>query len=426
MLNTSEKLVIPLILIAAFSAPVASQSAFDLFIDSTLDSFVKTTSDVTENSGSGTAEDVFTVQTQEEFNQGTFNGTSVDRKDNSGGLGIGYLNGTGSGQANENGLNNDSLVCYWRMDSDISDGGTVNDYSGQGNEGTAEGEIIESNGIFSTDGYEFDGGDEVAISSYSVDHKSFTVVAWVKTNALDNSYRRFFESRSSANDKGYAIGLNTDNRWSFYSNDGSGQDLETSKLTVKDEWVFIAGKYNGETDNKSLYLNGKVEASITKNIDPDNTGKSTIGNDPHFTEPWNGKIDEVRIYNRSLSTGEIEKLYFQGMNGEFIGNYTRSIDTSSEQNWSKLEVDASVPSQTSLDVEFRAKDSSGTTLETDSFTVDDTLKNYSLNVQDSQDAEVFFNGTSDNVTKTWQVNDFAIYSKETVSGGGEVTWNRWS
>lgn len=37
-------------------------------------------------------------------------------------------------------------------------------------------------------------------------------------------------------------------------------------------------------------------------------------------------------------------------------------------------------------------------------------KNYTLNVQSSEDGRLSFNGTSSNVTKSWRVYDYEIYS----------------
>ncbi|MFB6215979.1 MAG: hypothetical protein ABEJ72_03290, partial [Candidatus Aenigmatarchaeota archaeon] len=129
----------------------------------------------------------FTVSSQSDWNKGTFNGTSADRKDNSGVLGIGYLNGSNSGQPNQDGLNNGSLVGYWRMDasSDPLPGSfNVADYSGEGNNGTStgfEGDERGSQGVFGTNSFDFDGNDDAVDTSSTYFHTStWTESAWFK------------------------------------------------------------------------------------------------------------------------------------------------------------------------------------------------------------------------------------------------------
>lgn len=98
------------------------------------------------------------------------------------------------------------------------------------------------------------------------------------------------------------------------------------------------------------------------------------------------------------------------MNGKFRGTYTtKKIDNPQLTRWIKLEVNASIPADTSLTARFEALDSAGKVLDTQSIQVQDGTKNYTLNVQDSEDGRVKFNGTSTDVTKTWEVNDFEVY-----------------
>jgi hypothetical protein len=85
-------------------------------------------------------------------------------------------------------------------------------------------------------------------------------------------------------------------------------------------WYHAAYTYNSDTENQTLYLNGAVVA----------TGDATlqIGYDSHpvligsefdygsLDLPFNGRIDEVSIYNRALTSTEIAAIYDAGSAGK--------------------------------------------------------------------------------------------------------------
>ena len=59
-----------------------------------------------------------------------------------------------------------------------------------------------------------------------------------------------------------------------------------------------------------FYLNGVAGATSTSVPTPaDNSVSATIGNRYDSARPYAGKIDDVRVYNRTLSADEIKKLY---------------------------------------------------------------------------------------------------------------------
>ncbi|MDY6788520.1 MAG: hypothetical protein SVV03_01010, partial [Candidatus Nanohaloarchaea archaeon] len=117
----------------------------------------------------------FTVENQSGFNQGNFNMTSADRANNSGNLGIGYLNGTAS----------DSLIGFWRFDKTT---GNAKDYSGNQNNGKINGTTRGVTGIFSTNSYKFDGNDTIEIpSNTDFDLTNATFSTWINTEKYNQS-----------------------------------------------------------------------------------------------------------------------------------------------------------------------------------------------------------------------------------------------
>ena len=66
--------------------------------------------------------------------------------------------------------------------------------------------------------------------------------------------------------------------------------------------------------DKRLYLDGRLEAKVrlplrlNRNNDP-----VWLGNNCSYPDrPWDGLIDEVAIFSRALSDGEIKEMYVAG------------------------------------------------------------------------------------------------------------------
>ncbi len=78
----------------------------------------------------------------------------------------------------------------------------------------------------------------------------------------------------------------------------------------KEKWSFIAGVYDNGT--VSLYINGILISSKNENIEGiiNDYGQNIhIGKGNNYEGYIKGSIDEVRIYNRALSTFEVNQLY---------------------------------------------------------------------------------------------------------------------
>jgi len=79
----------------------------------------------------------------------------------------------------------------------------------------------------------------------------------------------------------------------------------------KGKWVHLTGTYNPDPKNRGLciYVNGKLIADvvmITMPTDISNSGPLIIGKD---LTGLNGAMDELRIYNHTLSIKEVEELF---------------------------------------------------------------------------------------------------------------------
>jgi hypothetical protein len=327
------------------------------------------------------------------------------------GLRIGYQNGSAG----------DNLVGYWRLDRNVSgDGGLVKDYSGGNNDGsTVNGVNTGLDGVFSTESFEFDGSDDyITQSGISADMKPFTISLWFKWDGGTGTFDRMWNAYDG-NELALGIDHGQDIKgYSFYSYDGTVYGLDGVGDPPKNTWTHLVA-VAGDTGNTGeatyrLYQNGELVANTTDSWTPTSLNPY-IGNANGLDRPYNGELDEFRVYNSSLSESKIEGLYFQGMDGNFNGSYTaEKIDKAQEVSWERVEINASVPSDTNLTAEFEALDSDDSVVDRELIDVTggSSPVNYSLNVQASESARLSFNGTSSNVTKTWKVYDYEVFSGE--------------
>ncbi len=352
------------------------------------------------------------VAEQQDWNTGSFEGTSADRKDNSGDLGLGYRNGTAG----------DSLVGYWRLDREVAgDGGTVIDYSGEKNDGATVNDVeTGAPGVFGTNAFEFDGEDsKVDIDSPLLGTEEATICSWMRRERTDLSH-----------DWGHGIVNdyeNTDGERNFLFREypagsvrygfGDGSSIDTGTIDMGIEafkWHHVCIRFQG-SDSKSACVDGDCVSSSTSisSLGENDNDNAEIGQ-YRGTAPMDGKIDEIKIYDRALSEEEIKELYFHGE--PFKGNYTRSESFDTLQSWESVRADASVPADTSLEMEFEAV-RFGSVVDSQTFGIQDGEEEYQLSLEETDEYRVVFRGESEDVEKSWEVKEFEVEHGPMVKRG---------
>ncbi len=207
-----------------------------------------------------------------------------------------------------------SSSIYHRFGSDAVgvwnfDDGTPKDSSGNGNDGTLEGdaEINEDSAKF-RQGLSLDGsGDYVEIpdsDTLDIDGNTITVEAWINLdNVLD------WNMIAAKNYSAWYFGVYGDDLVVYIKDVGY---LFASNSIVANEWHHVAFSYDGSEGTIRLFLNGKeVDSdSGTENINT-NDYPLFIGAYSPSLYFFDGSIDEVRLYEESLSSGQIRKHYVE-------------------------------------------------------------------------------------------------------------------
>ena len=206
------------------------------------------------------------------------------------------------------------LVGYWSMDE--GSGSYATDFSGKNNAGVFPGGTANPTWVDGKRGkaLSFDGSnDYVAItnanSTLKLTSSDGTFSAWVKPNTISG-----FDG---------IIGNNFGSGWWFILNAGKIAFWAATDAAVYDsntvvpngQWTHILVTYNNASKTATFYKNGVFDGSqVTANTIGNGGTTFYIGNDGRDGAgyPFDGLIDEVRIYNRALTAAEIQALYKSG------------------------------------------------------------------------------------------------------------------
>ncbi len=205
------------------------------------------------------------------------------------------------------------LAGHWKMDEAPTATVSAQDSSGNGNTGVASG-TLSTTGKYGS-ARNFNGLDDHlnAGTAINIADSSFTISAWAKRNST-NTYDIIYANGPSAAAAGKNIhfGFRSNNTFTlaFYG----GDDVNTISTYTDSNWHHWVGTYDTTTKEQRLYQDGILVASRIANANFSGTGTSYIGtviwsNNPASTY-FDGSLDDVRVYDRSLSQSEIQQLYY--------------------------------------------------------------------------------------------------------------------
>jgi len=154
-------------------------------------------------------------------------------------------------------------------------------------------------------GLQFDGiNDYVQVAHNSVlEPSSVTVAAWV--NLTSKASRHLIITKWI----GYTLEVDLNGYPYFNIKTDTSQEGNSSPVAIPwGTWVYLVGTFDSSTKTIKTYINGVEKVSTIAT-----TGINYGGNALRFSDCTyscaSGNIDEVRIYNRALSSKEVSDLY---------------------------------------------------------------------------------------------------------------------
>ncbi|MEK7144773.1 MAG: LamG domain-containing protein [Patescibacteria group bacterium] len=209
------------------------------------------------------------------------------------------------------------LVGLWSFDGPDIAGVTAYDRSGSGNNGTLTNGPTRTAGKLGQ-GLKFDGVDDyVNVTNVSgaldIGGNYLTISFWLKAGATTGYYETLIAKRvAGTGTANYQTYLNTVTRALGYY-DGTTAVNTTFVPTVGKWYHIVITVDKTATPKTTFYVDGTQYSTGASTIGSTNAGLLYLGNFDNATdEPFNGSIDDVRIYNRALSAQEVKLLYNNG------------------------------------------------------------------------------------------------------------------
>ena len=187
-----------------------------------------------------------------------------------------------------------------------------------------------------TGGYDGKGAYDFNTTTYvevdydsSLNSDTFTISLWARVDGSAGNYRSPITSRDDGPQRGYIIYATNSNVWSFWMGTGSAWSSYNG-AAVSSDWTHVVATYNGT--HKFFYLDGQLQGSPQASAYSKNTARPLrIGAGRTDSTPdyyFDGPVDDVLIFNRSLSAEQITELYHNKT------NLIVSQETSIGNNWS--------------------------------------------------------------------------------------------
>jgi large repetitive protein len=222
------------------------------------------------------------------------------------------------------GMSRANLLGYWTFEEGT--GTLTADMSGNGYDGTLSGGTLPgwvTPGAVGSGALEFygSGSTKVSIGNPAAFQLTgaVTLAAWVNPDSVSTSGKIVSKLSST---RGYSISVENitstagQGQWTFQLSPTGGSSLISCR-TPNDapaigQWTHIAGVFDPNDSggpSMKIYLNGQLAYTTNSTAVPaqqvSSANNVTIGSRPDSVNPFDGKIDEVRIYDEALSASQI-------------------------------------------------------------------------------------------------------------------------
>lgn len=220
----------------------------------------------------------------------------------------------------------EGLVGHWTMDDLQTSGGEIADNSGNGysvsigsNATTGEPGIIGQSCLFD------DSTDCLRSTENKQNVTGLSVSTWIKPEGISVSYPGVVTALPQSGSNDFSDGFTMQLYSSNNALDVESRDLmnpshapNNSATTFGDdlsfdEWIHWVWIYNESNGDHKFFVDGEEAISFSGNSSQSiDMYRLSIGERYYsgsYRQPFDGNIDDVRIYNRTLSQDEIRQLY---------------------------------------------------------------------------------------------------------------------
>ncbi|MFZ1699482.1 MAG: LamG domain-containing protein [Pyrinomonadaceae bacterium] len=206
-------------------------------------------------------------------------------------------------------------VAWWKGQNDANDVFGVNHGTLENGATFAPGRVGQA--------FSFDGVDDLVsapdnpILNITGD---LTIEGWINPTTVGGQQRVIVNKRNFDNSNvTYAFFVDTNGQLAYYAKTGGSFQYARSKMVIPTNvFTHVATTISGSTI--TLFINGVADGSTTLTVGrPATSGRLSIGHGEDVTNAddyFAGVIDELSLYSRSLSSGEIQAIYNAGIGGK--------------------------------------------------------------------------------------------------------------
>lgn len=208
----------------------------------------------------------------------------------------------------------DNIISYWKMDGNANDSASSNNGTATNvTFSTGNGKINEGAGDMDTPS-DIQVADAANLSPTS----AISISCWVNTVSTVSQYHTFVAKGNVAQYIFRIDGAN--NKYELYLKLGGTLRNVKSLTSITDgAWKFLTVTYDGST--MKIYIDGTLDnsASFSGTI---GTGTDVLGIGMDITDGGSnvhliGAIDEVGMWSRALTAGEVTSLYNGGAGNQY-------------------------------------------------------------------------------------------------------------
>ncbi len=225
------------------------------------------------------------------------------------------------------------LVAHYKFDE--QDGATtLIDSSGNHNDGTIHGGVTFVDGVIGKAG-RFDGVDDYILvpNSSTFPSDAITISYWINRDSLPNGLNNYISKELAFQSYLLDNGSFESGFWKGSAGQWSGYLVNSNIENNLNKWILYTLTFDNQYKEAKSYINGalvdsKIETDVNAYLRTSNEPMYIGRNGSQDVYYIQGKLDDLRIYNRALTDAEIKALYEKGsinngilqVNGNFLKN----------------------------------------------------------------------------------------------------------